>query len=197
MVRVIIIALYALGAVITGAVVKSDFYSLRAPYKRLFLFGTLLLVLGLALHVYCPVAHYFYYCMALFCGMQSALGCKVKNSVLRTCYMSGTATDIGAAIGKVLKLGPTKAHLRPIQLLVPCLSKLCDYPHIDSSCCICLVYLSVVFSVSRLIFYAHGECMYITIHTDNLYHLLVVSFRSVLYFWCLRRQAAVPRAWQV
>jgi uncharacterized membrane protein YoaK (UPF0700 family) len=122
-VRLCMIALYALGAVLTGSIVKSDFYSLKAPYKRLFAFGTLLLSLGLFLHVHYPDAYYFYYCMSLFCGMQSALGCKVKSSVLRTCYMSGTATDIGAAIGKVLKLGPTKSHLRPLQLLTPCLSE--------------------------------------------------------------------------
>jgi uncharacterized membrane protein YoaK (UPF0700 family) len=114
---------------ITGSVVKSDFYSLRAPYKRLFLFGTLLLVLGLLLHIYFPDAHYFYYCMALFCGMQSALGCKVKSTVLRTCYMSGTATDIGAAIGKISKLGSSKAHLRPLQLLVPCLGTSITHKH--------------------------------------------------------------------
>ena len=119
------VALYFLGAVITGSVVKSDFYSLKAPYRRLFLFGTLLLILGLVLHIYLPDTYYYYYCMALFCGMQSALGCKVKNSVLRTCYMSGTATDIGAAFGKTLKLGRTQANVRPIKLLVPCLCKSC------------------------------------------------------------------------
>lgn len=117
------IFLYALGAVITGSVVKSDFYSLRAPYKRLFAFGSMLLTLGLLLHIYFPDAYFFYYCMSLFCGMQSALGCKVKNSVLRTCYMSGTATDIGATIGKVLKKGATKTTMRPIQLLTPCLGE--------------------------------------------------------------------------
>lgn len=163
MVRVIIIALYALGAVITGSVVKSDFYSLRAPYKRLFLFGTLLLTLGLALHIYYPDAHYFYYCMALFCGMQSALGCKVKNSVLRTCYMSGTATDIGAAMGKVLKLGPTKAHLRPLQLLTPCLSKshiLLGWPPALQSC---VQYLLCLL------------CIYIIhIYTDNMSNIVSI-----------------------
>lgn len=122
-VRAVLISLYALGAVVTGSVVKSDFYSLRAPYKRLFLFGTLLLTLGLVLHIYYPDEYYYYGCMAMFCGMQSALGCKVKSTILRTCYMTGTATDIGAAVGKLLRLGPTKAHVRSLQLLIPCICK--------------------------------------------------------------------------
>lgn len=186
--RVIIIALYACGAVITGSVVKSDFYSLRAPYKRLFMFGTLLLTLGLVLHLFYPDAYYFYYCMALFCGMQSALGCKVKNSVLRTCYMSGTATDIGAAIGKVLKMGPTKAHLRPIQLLVPCLCKL----KMTYQLLLLLppFFLLICMEVGCILWH------HILRYALLLFCLFFILY-SIIYFWCLRRQTTVPCAREV
>lgn len=94
---------YLLGATICGTIVPSDFYSLYAPYERVFVLGTGFLIIALSIRIYYPESYYFYYIMTTFSGMQSALGCKIKGTSIRTTYMSGCATDIGASLGKTLK----------------------------------------------------------------------------------------------
>jgi uncharacterized membrane protein YoaK (UPF0700 family) len=121
-VRAIFFFLYLFGAFVCGTIVLSDFYSLNAPYGRVFLLGTAALLAAFFVHVYNPESLAFYYILVAFCGMQSALGCKIKETAVRTTYMSGCAADIGAGLGKILRSGVTDENLRPLKVLVPSLA---------------------------------------------------------------------------
>lgn len=102
-VRLTQLACYLIGAVLCGTVVSSDFYSMKSPYGRLFVLGAALLAAALVVHVLLPQSLLFYYLLTLFCGMQSAMGAKIKDTIVRTCYMSGCVADIGATLGKMLR----------------------------------------------------------------------------------------------
>lgn len=52
--------------------------------------------------------------------MQASLGCKIKGVIIRTTFMSGCATDIGASIGKMLRHG-IASGLSSIKMLLPSL----------------------------------------------------------------------------
>jgi uncharacterized membrane protein YoaK (UPF0700 family) len=109
---------YFLGSALTGTVVKSDFYSINKSYLRIFIVGTCLLILALAIHLSFPESYFFYLLLAIFSGMQAALGCKIKGVIIRTTFMSGCATDLGASLGKMLKHG-FSSGISSIKMLLP------------------------------------------------------------------------------
>jgi uncharacterized membrane protein YoaK (UPF0700 family) len=109
---------YFIGSALTGTVVKSDFYSINKSYLRIFIVGTCLLVLALAIHLSYPESYFFYLILAIFSGMQAALGCKIKGVIIRTTFMSGCATDLGASLGKMLRHG-FSTGISSIKMLLP------------------------------------------------------------------------------
>jgi uncharacterized membrane protein YoaK (UPF0700 family) len=109
---------YFLGSVLTGTIVKSDFYSINKSYIRVFIVGTLLLIIALLIHLQFPDSYFFYLILAIFSGMQASLGCKIKGVIIRTTFMSGCATDLGATIGKMLRHG-ISTGLSSIKMLLP------------------------------------------------------------------------------
>jgi uncharacterized membrane protein YoaK (UPF0700 family) len=114
------IAAYIVGCFFTGMLVSSDFYSLRAPYGRVYILGLGLLLSALLVHIFDEENYAYYILLGCFGGVQSALGCKIDSTVIRTTYMSGCVTDIGASLGKYLSDREVKSLL-PAQMLFPSL----------------------------------------------------------------------------
>jgi len=83
-----------------------------------------MLVAAFLVVYYYPDSYVFYYLLTCFCGMQSAMGAKMKDTVIRTAAFTGCVVDIGATVGRLFRQGESakKSCFRTLKLLGSSLS---------------------------------------------------------------------------
>jgi uncharacterized membrane protein YoaK (UPF0700 family) len=107
------------GSALCAMTITKQSFHLCRSYLHVFTMGTLLLVASYLLSFYFPDRRDYVYCVSVACGMQNAMTTSYSGNVLRTTHMTGTATDIGIVLGRVLK-----GHWEDVwklQLMVPML----------------------------------------------------------------------------
>eukprot|EP00603_Paraphysomonas_imperforata_P001079 CAMPEP_0114412242 /NCGR_PEP_ID=MMETSP0103-20121206/220_1 /TAXON_ID=37642 ORGANISM="Paraphysomonas imperforata, Strain PA2" /NCGR_SAMPLE_ID=MMETSP0103 /ASSEMBLY_ACC=CAM_ASM_000201 /LENGTH=292 /DNA_ID=CAMNT_0001580243 /DNA_START=228 /DNA_END=1107 /DNA_ORIENTATION=+ len=94
---------FIIGSAICATIITKHVFHLSRCYIHVFTLGTLLLVLSYLLFFFFPDRRDYVYCVSVTCGMQNAMTTSYSGNVLRTTHMTGTATDIGIVLGRVLK----------------------------------------------------------------------------------------------
>jgi uncharacterized membrane protein YoaK (UPF0700 family) len=97
----LIIVAFMGGAVISGIIVQQPSLKLGRPY------GVALMLESLLLFAAVPLIHQQndlgLYLASAACGLQNAMATTYSGTVLRTTHLSGSFTDVGIALGQLLR----------------------------------------------------------------------------------------------
>lgn len=94
---------FILGSMLSGMLIPYSSFHLGRAYNKIFIVGTGLLVISIIMHAVSPDSKAFALVVAITCGMQNAMTTKYSNNILRTTHMTGTATDIGIVLGRIIR----------------------------------------------------------------------------------------------
>ena len=94
---------FILGSAICAITITKQSFHLCRSYLYVFAMGTALLLASFFISFYYPDSRNYVYCISVASGMQNAMTTSYSGNVLRTTHMTGTATDIGIVIGRILK----------------------------------------------------------------------------------------------
>jgi uncharacterized membrane protein YoaK (UPF0700 family) len=114
-----IVLLFIFGSMLSGILIPYSSFHLGRAYNKIFIVGSGLLVISIIMHATSPESKSFALVVAITCGMQNAMTTKYSNNILRTTHMTGTATDIGIVLGRIIR-GRTDESWR-LAVLVPML----------------------------------------------------------------------------
>jgi uncharacterized membrane protein YoaK (UPF0700 family) len=114
-----IVLFFIFGSMLSGILIPYSSFHLGRAYNKIFILGSCLLVISIIIHVTSPESKSFALVVAITCGMQNAMTTKYSNNILRTTHMTGTATDIGIVLGRIIR-GRTDESWR-LAVLVPML----------------------------------------------------------------------------
>ena len=113
-----IIFSFCFGAMISGGYLSSSTFSLGLEYGPLLILGSILFLLSSMLLTYLPNTYLGFYAAAMACGLQNALTTSYSGNIIRTTHMTGTVTDIGVILGKVMFKGEFQ-DLWKLKILIP------------------------------------------------------------------------------
>jgi uncharacterized membrane protein YoaK (UPF0700 family) len=94
---------FIFGSAVCATIITKQTFHLSRCYVNVFGLGTLLLLLSYLLYYSFPDRRDYVICVSIAGGMQNAMTTSYSGNVLRTTHMTGTATDIGIVLGRVLK----------------------------------------------------------------------------------------------
>eukprot|EP01035_Chromulina_nebulosa_P030260 gene30260-40218_t len=112
-----IITSYVFGSAITGFLMPENSFQLGREYGPLFLIGSFLFALACVTIYYDENSEYCYYLAAMACGLQNAITSKYSGNIIRTTHVTGTATDVGLVLGRMIR-GNGKEFWK-LQVLLP------------------------------------------------------------------------------
>jgi uncharacterized membrane protein YoaK (UPF0700 family) len=92
---------FVLGTAISGFLIEDSALKIGGHYSVVLLLESLLLACAVPCMQHNSL--FGYYCAACACGLQNAMATTYSGSVVRTTHVSGMFTDLGIAIGHVLR----------------------------------------------------------------------------------------------
>lgn len=100
--RVLLILCFLFGATMTGMIIPYSSFHLGRHYSRALLLEALFLLLALIIEESSPGNLLFYLGCAISSGIQNAITTRYSGNILRTTHHTGTTTDIGIFIGRMI-----------------------------------------------------------------------------------------------
>ena len=94
---------YCAGSCFVGIFLQSTTFSLGEEYGKIFIFGSLVWLAAFLSQWFQPASFVSMYFCAFGSGLQNALTCNYSGNILRTTHMTGTITDIGVVIGRLIQ----------------------------------------------------------------------------------------------
>lgn len=154
-----LIMCFTLGSFVVGIMVPSSVFRLGLSYFRVLVLCGLTLLGGTVLHILREQSLYFDYAAAITCGMQNAMVTKYSGGVIRTTHCTGSFTDIGGTLGRMLT--GHFADAWQLTVLVPLVSCYVLGGIIGYFCLEILNIYAMLVSVSFYFFVAIGYLTYI------------------------------------
>ena len=112
-----IITSYVFGSAITGFLMPENSFQLGREYGPLFLIGSFLFALACVAVYYDEKSEYCNYLAAMACGLQNGITSKYSGNIIRTTHVTGTATDVGLVLGRMIR--GNKKEFWKLQVLLP------------------------------------------------------------------------------
>eukprot|EP01033_Poteriospumella_lacustris_P005170 gene5170-3689_t len=97
-----LIVCFVFGSAVTGSLMPHSSFHLGLEYGPLFLLGSALFLAACLLNHFYPEQYYYYYLSAMGSGLQNAMTTRYSGNVIRTTHMTGTATDVGLVLGRMV-----------------------------------------------------------------------------------------------
>jgi uncharacterized membrane protein YoaK (UPF0700 family) len=98
-----VIPCFICGSFFSSMLINYQTFYLGRAYNRVFFTGTLMLTGAAVEAIYEPTSMRYVYITAVVCGMQNSKTTEYSGGVLRTTHSTGTATDIGIVLARVIK----------------------------------------------------------------------------------------------
>jgi uncharacterized membrane protein YoaK (UPF0700 family) len=112
-----IITSYVFGSAITGFLMPENSFQLGREYGPLFLIGSFLFALACVTIYFDENSDCCFYLAAMACGLQNAITSKYSGNIIRTTHVTGTATDVGLVLGRMIR--GNKKEFWKLQVLLP------------------------------------------------------------------------------
>lgn len=93
---------FIFGSGITGSLMPHSSFHLGLEYGPLFLVGSVIFLAACLIYHFYPDEYYFFYLAAMGSGLQNAMTTRYSGNIIRTTHMTGTATDIGLVLGRII-----------------------------------------------------------------------------------------------
>jgi uncharacterized membrane protein YoaK (UPF0700 family) len=97
-----IILCFILGSFISGCFIPNQSFYFGSAYGKLFVFGSIVLILASVANILAPEEYWYDYLCAIAAGMQNGMVSRYSGNILRTTHHTGTCTDIGLFTGRRL-----------------------------------------------------------------------------------------------
>lgn len=113
-----LIGCFVVGSTISGFIVPDSSFHITMGYGPLFIIGAGLLILACTVQaMQQPGEKGHLYLAAMACGLQNAMTTKYSGSIIRTTHVTGSFTDIGIVIGRILR--GQYDEVWKLQILIP------------------------------------------------------------------------------
>lgn len=97
-----LIVCFIFGSAITGSLMPHSSFHLGLEYGPLFIVGSALFLAACLINHFYPEQYYYYYLSAMGSGLQNAMTTRYSGNIIRTTHMTGTATDVGLVLGRMV-----------------------------------------------------------------------------------------------